>query len=311
MKKNKAKNILLKISLVLLLFLLVCGQSSCPTTSTKAAKTGIDFVLISGVDKLSDGKIISQGDTFNIQVHIENYDKQSRSGQVCITDNMDNAFGGIESQCTPFYVKAAEVITEKKQQSGLFASSQEQVQPSTAEVFFPTSGDYMYKNLPVTQSAKAILSLKYSLSSRASTLEGVKVPTPETEALNMEQEPAPVTVSVDKSVSRKEGAYKISLDIGLTKDSSATLYPPDMKEENKNYIYFKASMSPQTLECEPSGTYDQNKFSQGLVELKNTKFIKCSTLVDIQEGQWPFTIDLNYGVELKKEIPFTIKVEVK
>jgi len=308
MKTNKTKNMLLKISLVLLLFLLVCGQSSCPTTSTTASKTGIDFALVSGVDKLSSNKVISQGDTFNIQVHIENYDKQARSGQVCITDTMDNAFGGIESQCVPFYLKAAEVIAAKKQS---FFGSAEQLQPATAEVFFPASGEYMYKNLDVTLTAKAIVSLKYSQTSRASTLQGIKVPTPETEMLSMEQEPSPVSVSVEKTVSKKEDSYKVSLNIGLSKSSSATLYPLDMKEENKNYISFKASMTPQTLECEPSGTYDQNKFSQGLVELKNTKFIKCSTLVDIQEGQWPFTIDLSYGVELKKEIPFTIKVETK
>ena len=67
-------------------------------------------------------------------------------------------------------------------------------------------------------------------------------------------------------------------------------------------------MLPQTLECEPEGTYDESMLGQNLIELKNKKFIRCSTFVYEEEQSWPLQIKLDYGVEINKEFPFTIKV---
>lgn len=303
---NKMKNIAL-ILIVLFAFMLVSGQTGCEMTPpSTASKTGVDFNLVSGVGKLSSGKTLSQGDTFSLQVHIENYDKEARNGEICIRDDIDKESGGIETQCMPFFVKAAEVIEEKK--SSLFGAA-EKIQPSTAEIFFPTSGEYSYNNMHYTQKANAYVTLKYSQTSVITALEGIKVPVPETEMIKLTQEAAPVKVTVEKSIAKIGNTYKINLEIQLSKQALATLYSQDFKEEN--YISFRV-VQPQSMTCEPSGTYDKAKFmqGQGLVELKNTKFIKCSSMVDITEQQqYSFEINLNYGVKIEKEIPFTIEVK--
>lgn len=295
-----------KILLLTLLaaLLLIAGFNGCPVTPT--AKKGLDFSLVSGLDKLSYGKSISVKETFYVHIEVTNYDKVPRVGKVCIRDDQDDIYGGITGEeCTTFSVKAAEVIEEEKK--GFFGGKTEQVQPKIEDVYFPSSGDYRYEGLPITQKAKLFVTLRYAQDSIIGG--SVAIPEPSSEALELKQDPAPVTVTARKEVTKREGAYKVSLSILLAKEQQAKIFPPNFKEEDENYLSFKAEMLPKTLECEPEGTYSEEKLRQGLIELKTKKYIKCSTLIyEEEQTSWPLMITLKYGVELAKEFPFTIAI---
>lgn len=293
--------------LILAALLLIVGFNGCPTGGT-TTKKGLDFSLATGLDQLSYGKTVSVGETFSIQINIENYDKVPRGGEVCIRDDQDDIYGGISGkECTTFSVRAAEVIEEKKK--GFFGGAAEGVQAGTATIYFPSSGEYSYSG--GTQKAKLFVTLKYVQDSIIGAPGGVPVPEPTSEMLELEQEAAPISVSgVEKSVTKKEGAYKVSLSIQLSKEQQAKIFPPNFKKEDENYISFKAEMLPKILECEPEGTYSKEKLQQGLIEIKTKKYIKCFTLIGEEEQtSLPLAIRLNYGVELVKEFPFTIAAE--
>lgn len=295
--------------LILVALLLIAGFNGCPAITPTTTKKGLDFSLVTGLDKLSYGKTISIGETFYVHVYTENYDKVARSGEVCIRDDQDSIYGGIKGEeCSRFSVEAAEVIEEEKK--GFFGGAAEKVQPGDGDLFFPSSGEYYYENLPITQKANLFVTLRYVQDSIIGAPGGVAVPEPSSEVIELEQEPAPISVRAEKSVTRREDAYKVLLSIQLTKEQQAKIFPPDFKEENENYLSFEAKMLPKTLECEPEGTYSEEKLREGLIEIKTKKYIKCSTLIyEEEQTSWPFVIKLNYGVELAKEFPFTIAVE--
>jgi len=290
------------ILLMLVALLLIAGFNGCPVPS---AKKGLDFSLVTGLDKLSYGKTVSVDERFYVHVYIENYDKVQKSGEVCVRDDQDSIYGGIRGEeCSMFSVKAAEVIEEEKK--GFLGGAGEKVQAGSADLFFPSSGEYYYENLPITQKAKLFATLKYVQDSIIGG--SVAIPEPSSEMLELEQEPAPIGVSAEKSVTRREDAYKVLLSILLTKEQQVKIFSPNFKEEN--YLSFKAQLTPKTLECEPEGTYSEEKLRQGLIEIKTKKYIKCSTLIyEEEQTSWPFVIKLNYGVEIAKEFPFTIAVE--
>lgn len=290
------------ITIIALSFLLMGVTAIEGCSQTSASKTGLDFSLGTGIDKLSSGKIIDLNSPFYINLKIENYDNKQKSGKICVKDNMDDVYEGVEEDCTMFNVVAAEKSEGKKS----ILESSESTVPGTTQMIFPLSGTYKYTGLPTMQNAKLTVSAEYSQSSTISAPSGISVPLPETENINLEQEPAPVSVSVEKSVTKRENGYEISLGIRLKKIQDAELYSPDFKD--KDYINFKVEMQPQTLDCIPEGTYDKEKLNHGLLELKNTKFIRCSALVYEEEQTWPLQIKLNYGVKIKKEFPFTIKI---
>lgn len=292
---------LLTIAALSVLLMGVTAIDSCQTTS--ASKTGLDFSLDTGIDKLSSGKTINLEDVFYISLKIENYDSSPKSGEICVKDNMDDVYEGVLEECVPFSVREAESIDSESK--SLFKKSSEAV-PGTMTVIFPASNTYKYIKLPATQPAKLIITAKYSQSETANALTGISVPNPASEKITLEKEPSPVSISVDKSITSREEGYKVLLGIQLAKQQDAILYSPDFKDVN--YIHFSAEMMPQKLECVPEGTYDKQKLGKGLIELKSKKFISCSAFVYEEEQTWPLQIKLNYGVEIEKEVPFTIKV---
>ncbi len=285
------------------LSVLLMGVTAIEGCSQTSSKTGLDFSLESGIDKLSSGKTINLGDVFYISLKIENYDKTSKSGEVCVKDNMDNSYEGISEECVPFSVIGAE--GSESESKSLFQKSSG-TEPGVTTIIFPSADNYKYSKLPATQSAKLIITAKYSQSEIVNAPAGISVPEPVSEKITLNKEPSPVSISVDKSVTNREEGYKILLGIQLTKQQDASLYSPDFNDEN--YIHFSAEMMPQKLECVPEGTYDNQKLAKGLIELKSKKFISCSAFVYEEEQTWPLQIKLNYGVEIKKEVPFTIKV---
>lgn len=304
MNSHNYKMSLNKLLLIVTLSLLLMGiaaMEGCP--STTASKTGLDFVLGTGTDRLSSGDTVTLGELFYIDLNIENYDKIAKAGKIYIKDNMDDVYEGVAEDSVLFSVDAAEVF--EKEAEGIFGRQTEKAEPGVTNLVFPSSGEYRYIGLRSTQPAKLIITAEYSKNSVISS--SVNVPEPSSETLQLDQEPAPVSARVSKSVTKREEGYKVALDIELTKQSDAVVYSPDFK--NENYIHFAAEMAPKILECVPEGSYDKNMLGKGLIELKNKKFIRCSAFVYEEEQAWPLEIKLDYGVRLKKEFPFTIKVE--
>jgi len=305
MKIKIKKEVLMVIAV---LSLLIVGASGCELPGggggTTASKTGLDFSLVSGFDKISSGKVTNLGDAMKVQIRIENYDKKERAGEICIRDDLDDSYGGVTSQCTPFAVGEAEVT----ESGGGFFGKTEQVQPGTTDILLPTGGEFVYTGIPITQTANIYITASYEQESRIEAPNGVSVPSPETETIQLNQEPAPITASVEKSISRQQDAYKLNLGITLTKQQTVEIFSPGFGK--KGVLSFKAEMPPRTLTCEPAGSYNQELFMQGLLELESKKFINCFSLVDVAEQtRWPLVLNVNYGVKLEKNFPFTITVE--
>jgi len=298
---------------LLLMLVLVSAQQGCDMPGmggqgTQAKKYGLDYSLIGGVDYLSGGGILQQGESFYIGVHLENYDSKSRNGEVCIMDNVADTYGGISSQdkgeCKFFNIPAADIV--KKETSSLFGKKiEEQVTPGTADVYFPSSGIYSYSGLPVSQqpwSQKFYVSVNYRQSSQATGT--VSVPMPGYESITLTQEPAPVVMSATKSIHRLQDSYKVDLEIALKKQSSARIFSADFTQENETY--FAAHLAPQPLQC----YLTSGEPITGKLSLQNERLIKCSSIVYLSgEAQqaYPLVIALDYGVSVEKQYPFGIK----
>jgi len=296
MKKMARHNILsiTIIAAVCLLLIFISGVEGCGGTT--ASKTGLDFSVTEGIDYISSGKTLNQGDSFYVGVKIENYDKQARTGYVCIRDNIADGFGGIrDEECRPFSVRQAETTGDKKSE----------IAPGTAEVSFPESGEYSYYGMPemvAPYSAELKVSLKYAESNLASGT--VSVPSTQQPAIS--QELSPITVSVTKSIHKLQDSYKVALDISLRKQQDAKIFSPDFSRENTTY--FDAELEPNALDCR---TQDGAQ-AKGLLELQNERLIKCSSIVNpVGDESYPLTITLDYGVSIEKKFPFSIKTKLE
>ena len=302
---KRTEIICIVLAIVVLIF--VSGQQGCqfPGQKIEARKTGIDYELMGGVDYLSAGKLLEQGESFYVGVKIYNYDEKPRTGQICIRDNVDDSFGGILSEgsgeCKFFNVKAASVV--KKESSGMFGNQiKEEIEPGKTEVIFPESNEYSYYGLPSLNkpySGKLVVSLQYRETSQGTAT--ITVPDPEQPMIS--QEPSPIGISVTKSVHKREDAYKIDLDVLLRKQQKARIFSYDFNQEN--VTYFRAEMVPQTLACSVSG-----EPISGLIDFENERLIKCSTLIYATGQQsYPLVITLDYGVALERDYPFGIKTK--
>lgn len=308
MKLKKRGPIILAICFALLL---VSGQQGCEmpgfSPGGQAKESGVDFNLISEINYLTSGKILDLGETFFVGIKITNYDKQARSGTICIRDSLADTFGGISSdgrgECRPFNVKAAETI--KQESKGFFGSESEQLTPGITEVYFPNDAEYSYKDLPVMQKpypGKLFISVSYSEETKASGV--VVVPGSKQPAIT--QDPAPISVAVSKSVHPMHEAYKVSLDILLRKQQQqARIFSHDFSREN--VTFFDAKLTPHTMECKTT----DGKSVSGLVEFENERLIKCSSLIYLtgKEESYPLIIMLSYGVALEKSYSFSIKTK--
>lgn len=285
-------------ALLFLLLLLVSAQKGCETT--QAAKQGLDFVLISKPGFLTQGSMLHQDDTFYVGVKIENYDTKERFGTLCIRDDVDESFGGISSQglgeCQNFVVRAAEKTQSVKK--SFLEQAKESVRPGIIEIYFPQEQEYKYYGMPpMVQpfSANLYASLHYTETTQATATitTGQEQPT-------VAQEPALVKVSVAKSLYPRTEGYKIDLTITLVKQSGGKVFSPDFSQEN--VTYFNVQLYNIPLNCFVAG-----KPIFGIVELQDTKTIKCSgTIYGKQEQSFPLIVTLNYGVVIEKKFSFSI-----
>lgn len=293
---------------IIVILILVSGQEGCEMQGerTEAKKTGLDFNLMRGVDYLSAGKIIEQGENFYVGVHLENYDSKTKSGEVCIYDDVSDEYGGIisDGECKPFVINAATII--RKETSGLMGKKiVEEITPGKVDVYFPEEGLYKYHGLP-SQTAPwqrtLFVSVRYGESSQLTG--SVKVPDPSYEQLSLLQEPSPLFVSVTKSIHRQEDSYKVNLDVLLSKRAKSKIFSPDFKQENITAFHLR--LEPQQVRCslptgEPIG---------GTVRIENERLIKCSSFVymagELQQTL-PLIIALDYGVAIEKSYSFGIK----
>ena len=281
------------LGMIILSLLIISGVEQCPQTGfgggkTEASKYGVDFIPQQGFDRLTPGKTLNLGESFYVDILLENYDKDPKIGQVCIRDDMDSAYGGILSTvCKPFNLPAAVYIDNKLDTS------------SSARVIFPEAEEYSYINLLADIPAKLYVSISYSQQSIISG--AVSVPEPATEkALTLQQFPAPVSVSVEKSVSSIGDQLKTNLKIGFTKQGNYNITTRDFKKEA---LEFSSMLGTSILNCPEA--------AQGIIEFKNTKFISCSALLPREQTTHPLIITLNYGVKLNKDFAFSIKKEAK
>lgn len=298
---------------IILLLLFVCGQQGCEMPGqggTEAQKTGIDYSLASGVDYLNAGKILQQGETFYVGVHIENYDKNARTGQVCIRDNVADNYGGISSsgdgECQFFNIRAADIV-KKETQTFTGKKIVEQITPGVSDIYFPQDNQYVYSGLPILMQAyngQIVTSLRYRQTGQATAT--LTVPDPQQPSIS--QEPAPIMISVTKSVHKQQEGYKVDLEILLKKNPAMKIYSPDFTKENTTY--FNAEISPQTMSCvDSSGLPVQN-----LVTIENEKLIKCSSIIYMTGSasqSYPLVITLDYGVAIEKVYPFGIETKIK
>ena len=279
-------------ALVLSMLLLLSGVEECPQGiggiggggKTEAAKYGVDFTLMPGVDRLTAGKTFFQGDTFYVDVLLENYDNEAKSGEICINDEIDDAYGGIPSNtCKSFNIAGATYIGDT-------------VQPASARIIFPDREAYSYERIPVALSISANLNVVISYTQH-SVIEGVvDAPSPETETLTLKQEAAPVVVTAEKSISSREGNVKATLKIGFTKQGDYNITSVDFKRKT---IAFSYVLGNYGMECPD--------VQQGYFDFESTKFISCSALLPKEQTTHFLQMTLDYGVKLSKKFSFTIK----
>ncbi len=312
------KDKIIVVLLLILILVFVSAQQGCEMPGsggggggTEAKKFGLDYSLISGIDYLTSGKTLQQGESFYVGVHIENYDREARSGEVCISDNVADTYGGISSQeggeCKFFNVAAADVV--KKESSGLFGKSiTEEVTPGKADVYFPEDAIYSYSGLPSSQQPwpqTLYASLRYRQKSQITGT--VAVPSPGYETIVLSQEPAPLALGVTKSIHRVQDSYKVDLEMKLVKkQSQAKILSYDFAQEN--VTYFMAEISPQRLNC----YLTSGEPVSGKVTIENERLIKCSSIMYLggeTQQSYPLVVTLDYGVAIEKQYPFGIKTQ--
>jgi len=279
--------------LLVLSILVISGVEQCPTTGiggiggggkTQASSYGLDFTLSEGLDKLTAGKAFNLGDTFYAEAVIENYDSEQRTGNICIRDDIDDAYGGIQGYCKPFTIPGATYIESKLES------------PASIKVIFPEKEYYSYKGLFADVNVKAYITVSYI---QHSIISGeIKSPDPETETLTLQQIAAPIKVTAEKTISAKDENLKANVKFSLQKQGTYNITTTDFK---RNAAAYSVKIGNLAVTCPPSEN------NQGIIEFENTKFISCSALLPREQRTEPFILTLDYGVKLTKDFGFKIK----
>jgi len=284
------------VFLILAILLVVSGAEQCPQGGiggiggggkTQAVSYGVDFDMQTGIDKLSAGKTLLLGDTFFADILIENFDSEAKSGTVCIRDNIDDAYGGLQDSCKAFQIQAASYLGDTLES------------PASISVTFPEGGNYAkYTGFPIDTDAKLYVTISYSQHSVYSA--AIKAPLPEKETVTVQGKPSPIKISIEKTISGREEGSKANLKIGFTKQGTYNISSADFKKEG---FAFSTNFGQYTLSC--------SSIEGGFIEFKNTKFISCSASLPREQITHPLLITLDYGVRLSKEYSFKIQKEAK
>lgn len=276
-------------ALIISVLLVVSGVDECSQGGsfggiggkTEAAKFGVDFAVQTGIDKLSEGKIISQGSTFIVDVLLENFDSEPKSGQICIRDEIEDSYGGIPSICKAFNIPAATYIGDTIES------------PATIDIIFPDSGYYKYEGIPLDTDSKAHISISYGQSTTYSS--AIKVPLPEQENIIFIQKPSPVKLAAEKTMSNIDNSAKLNLKFTISKQGNYNITSRDFKREA---IGFSSNFGNYLLDCP--------EINQGFIDFKSTKFISCSALLPREQISHPLLVYLDYGVKLSRDFSFKI-----
>jgi len=289
MKIKEALMILLVVSVLIIL----SGAGGCLGNGgiagiggkTEAAKYGVDFTFEKGIDRLSAEKELQLGQTFFVDIILENYDSDPKTGEICIRDDISDNYGGIPTQCRQFIIPGAVYVGNKVETIG------------STRLAFPESGDYSYYDLPKSIQATLYASIKYK---QRSVLSGViKAPNPETETITLESLPQPLVITAEKSVSSRDNNVKASIRFNLASQGRYNITSPDFKS---SIIYFSPNLGGYVLDC---STLQQT------IDFRNTKFISCSALLPSEQTSHPLLVTLDYGVGLDKQFSFRINKEEK
>ncbi len=307
MKKAKRLNGLMSFNVILLLLVLavflVSGQAGCaslqkgssfnqddaPTTRTGASSKGLDFAVVKGSGYLSAGREIKEGQVFAVNILIENYEKTARNGDICIDDDIEDSYGGIpRGRCQSFRVNPATYEGDVMQQ------------PSKTNVFFDEQ--FNYKNLDSSQTITMFVTMDSFITEKVST----QMPVPEVKQSTLSiSNPSQLNIKFERDVIEKVEGYEADMDFTFSKkDRNTKITTADKKHEG---IVFNPTLEGNQINC----NYDDPsikllKFDQSTSIIN----VDCSSILPVKaQTSYQMLLDLQYNVEVKKEIQFKFEKE--
>jgi len=274
----KNKKALLLFSIFAIIFLVGCQQQG-------QERVGFDINIIPGAGFVSGGENLLEGEPFKIGLDLVNYDAEEKKGNVCIYDDINDFYGGIQQrECKAFFVSGS-------------AKVQEQQIPGEQKIYFPTAGSYSYTNLPT--DFKAAITIETQYFQDAVFSQALTYPSPETETISFGDKF--ISLKAEKSVhASSQDSYEIFFKINLNKIGNAVI-----ESENKNNtLRFSIAAQPLLFDCKTS----KQQFSQSaLIDLEKENFISCSALTTSREQEsLPLIIKLNYVAKEEKKINVNI-----
>jgi hypothetical protein len=153
-------------------------------------------------------------------------------------------------------------------------------------------------NQPFSSSLR--VNIKYSEKNDATTT----VYVPNQEQPQIVQDPSQIMVNMQKSIYPQGNAYKVNLDLILSRNPGSRIFLQDFSEENENKTFFSAKLGGKPLECRTSN----NQIVSNILEIKDNKNLKCSALIyqGEQRQDYDFIVTLMYGVEISRDYGFMI-----
>ena len=268
--------------IILLVFLAILFILGCQPA--KQEKSGFYIELIDGAGFISYGKTLLEGEPFRIGLKLINYDEEEKRGNICVYDNMNDYYGGIQKECKQFYV-AASSKTEKGEI------------PAITKIYFPSQGYYSYVNLPTDFSPEIYIETEYMQQSTFSST--LSYPIPETETFSFSDKF--ISLSIEKSVHLSESGYEIFLRINLRKKGNISVEANNQKGK----ILFSLEAIPLVFNCQ---TQKQQFSKATMLDIEKENFISCSTLTSSKEQEaLPLVVMLQYKAKEVKKIKINVK----
>ncbi|MEM2707498.1 MAG: hypothetical protein QXQ30_00220 [Candidatus Pacearchaeota archaeon] len=271
-----------KIILSLILLIFIFG---CQPKSTQEEKFEIN--LIKGAGFIYEGKKILEGENFRIGLDLINYYNNEKIGTVCVYDNQNIYYGGIERDCSNFYVSAAQVYNNEKK-------------PGISKLYFPKEGYYSYKNLPqINISIQPEIYIEIQYIQQTQFLGTLNYPSPETESLSFSD--GIISLQIEKSIHQLPSNYKILLDIKIDKKKDVNIN----SDGKNNSLFFSIEAKPLVISCNAKN----RKISQAeIINLEKENFIRCEILTNsMNQESIPLIIQLNYKINEIKKIKINVE----
>jgi len=266
------------------------GVSDVKQPSTSAANYGIDFAFVdAGIDYLKQGKEITAGDDFNVEVHLENYIEDTKSVKVCIRDDL-SGWGGIpEGECQTVILPRA-IYKNEKAEVG-----------SENVIFGPFKFDQDY---PLSKaSIEVIAKIVYEDMYLAEY--DVKVSGDERESsgtvAHIKESPSHLGIRLQKNLGVYEGQYRLELDFTVSKRGDVKI--TDLNSGKEGFT-FLPQLFGSSIKCD----YDDpaTKFMK-FEERSSTSLINCEALLPKEDLSYPLKVNIQYKSESEKRFKFQLK----